>query len=56
MEERAGARLPAVLAGPQPFSRDDLLSHIDPAPDEETERLVAAIYADRHAAEGSSRE
>jgi len=46
-----------VLVGPQPFSLDNLLSHIDPAPDEETERFVAAIYADRrHAARGSSRE
>ena len=37
---------PAV--GPRPFSFDDLLRYVDPAPDEETERFVAAIYADRH--------
>lgn len=43
-----------ILVGPQPFSLDNLLSHIDPAPDEETERFVAAIYADRRqAAQGS---
>jgi len=37
---------PAVV-GPQPFSFEDLLRNVDPAPDEETERFVAAIYADR---------
>jgi hypothetical protein len=43
--------------GPQPFSFEDLLRNIDPAPDEETERFVAAIYADRRqAAEDSSPE
>jgi hypothetical protein len=46
-----------VVVGPQPFSFDDLLRNIDPAPDEETERFVAAIYADRRqAAENSSPE
>ena len=28
-----------VLIGPQPFSLDELLRYIDPAPDEETHRL-----------------
>ncbi len=42
-----------VLAGPQPFSFEDILRNIDPAPDEETERL-AAIYADRRQAAGNS--
>ena len=32
---------------PGPVSIEDLLRHVDPAPDEETERFVAAIYADR---------
>ena len=36
-----------TVVGPQPFSLDDLLKTVDPAPDEETERFVAAIYADR---------
>jgi hypothetical protein len=46
-----------IVVGPQPFSFDDLLRNVDPAPDEETERFVAAIYADRRqAAESSSLE
>ena len=46
-----------VLVGPQPFSFDEILRNIDPASDEETERFVAAIYADRRqAAEDSSSE
>jgi hypothetical protein len=36
-----------VVVGPQPFSFEDLLRNVDPAPDQETERFVAAIYADR---------
>ena len=44
-----------VVVGPQPFSFEDLLRNVDPAPDEETERFVTAIYADRRqAAENSS--
>lgn len=39
-----------VVVGPQPFSFEDLLRNIDPAPDSETERFVAAIYADRRQA------
>lgn len=46
-----------VVVGPQPFSFEDLLRNVDPAPDKETERFVAAIYADRRqAAENSSPE
>lgn len=46
-----------VVIGPKPFSFEDLLRTVDPAPDEETERFVAAIYADRRqAAEASSPE
>ncbi len=36
-----------VLVGPQPFSFEDLLRSVDPAPDEETDRFIEAIYADR---------
>ena len=39
-----------VLVGPQPFSLDEILRNVDPASDEETERFVAAIYADRRQA------
>ena len=35
------------VVGPQPFSFDEIMRNIDPAPDEETELFVAAIYADR---------
>ena len=37
-----------VLVGPRPFSFENILRNVDPAPDEETERFVATIYADRH--------
>jgi hypothetical protein len=36
-----------AVAHPGPVSIEALLRHVDPAPDEETERFVAAIYADR---------
>ena len=36
-----------VVLHPGPPSIEDLLRHVEPAPDEETERFVAAIYADR---------
>ena len=39
-----------VVVGPQPFSFEDLLRHVDPAPDEEKERFVAVIYAVRRQA------
>ena len=46
-----------VVVGPQPFSLEDLLRHVDPAPDAETQRFVEAIYADRRrAAHNSSAE
>ena len=46
-----------IVVGPQPFLFDDLLRNVDHVPDEETERCVAAIYADRRqAAENSSPE
>ena len=39
-----------VLIGPQPFSLDELLRYIDPAPDEETDRFVEDIYTERRQA------
>jgi len=46
-----------VVVGPQPFSLEELLRSVDPAPDEETERFVETIYADRRrASENSSPE
>ncbi len=44
-----------VLVGPRPFSFDEILRNVDPAPDEETERFVAAIYADRRRSADESR-
>ena len=52
---QSAGRRPRVV-GPQPFSLEDLLRYVDPAPDEETERFVAAIYADRRQAGKSSTE
>ena len=43
-----------VLVGPRPFSFDEILRNVDPAPDDETERFVSAIYADRRQAAGNS--
>jgi hypothetical protein len=37
-----------------PVSMDELLRNIYPAPDDETERFVALIYADRRGASGQS--
>ena len=39
-----------VLVGPKPFSMEEILRHVDPLSDEETERFVADIYADRREA------
>ena len=36
-----------VVVHPGPRSIEDILKYVDPAPGEETERFVAAIYADR---------
>jgi hypothetical protein len=36
-----------VIVHPGSLSIEDILRHVDPAPDDETERFVAAIYADR---------
>ena len=50
LRELRDAGYKPIVVGPQPFSLDDLLRNVDPAPDEETERFVAAIYADRRQA------
>jgi hypothetical protein len=50
LQELRNSGYKPVLVGPQPFSFDEILRNIDPAPDEETERFVAAIYADRRLA------
>jgi hypothetical protein len=39
-----------AVVHPGPVSIEDLLRHVDPAPDEETERFVGVIYADRRTA------
>ena len=39
-----------VVVHPGPASMDDLLQYVDPAPDQETEAFVSAIYADRREA------
>ncbi len=36
-----------IVAGPQPFSFEEILRNVDPASDEKTERFVQHIYADR---------
>ena len=57
LQDLRDAEYKPLLVGPKPFSFDDILRNIDPAPDEETERFVAAIYADRRqAAEDSPAE
>jgi len=43
-----------TVTHPGPLSMDELLRNIDPAPDDETERFVASIYADRRDAAGQS--
>jgi len=43
-----------VVVHPGPPSIEDLLRHVDPAPDDETERFVAAIYAERSEAAANS--
>jgi len=47
LEDLRNAGYKPVLIGPQPFSFEEILRSVDPAPDEETERFVEAIYADR---------
>jgi hypothetical protein len=52
-EENQAIRKPnckPIVVHPGPLSVEDLLQHVDPAPDDEIERFVAAIYADRREA------
>jgi hypothetical protein len=51
---REAGNKPVVVHPGPPLSIEDLLRNIDPAPDDETERFVAAIYADRRDAAGTS--
>jgi hypothetical protein len=51
---REAGTWPVVIHPGPPLSIEELLRNIDPAPDDETERFVAAIYADRHEAAGTS--
>jgi len=53
-QEFRTARHKPVLVGPQPFSFEEILRTVDSAPDEETERFVGAIYADRRQSTESS--
>ena len=55
LQELRNAGYKPVVVGPQPFSFEDLLSNVDPAPDEETVRFVADIYSDRRQAAENSR-
>jgi len=50
LQELRNSGYKPVLVGPQRFSFDEILRNVDPAPDEDTERFVAAIYADRRQA------
>jgi hypothetical protein len=50
LQELRDAGYMPTIVGPQPFSFEELLRNVDPAPHEETERVVAAIYADRRQA------
>jgi hypothetical protein len=54
LQELRDAGYKPTVIGPQPFSFEELLRNVDPAEDEETERFVAVIYADRHQAAGNS--
>ncbi len=48
-KEKSSAKRATAPAsgGSGPHSIEEILKHIDPAPDGETERFVSAIYADR---------
>jgi hypothetical protein len=50
LSERGGK---PVVVHPGPLSIEDLLQHVDPAPDEETERFVPVLYEDRREAGAS---
>ena len=57
LQDLRNAGYKPVVVGPQPFSFDDILRSVDPAPDDEMEPFVEAIYADRRqSAEQSSPE
>lgn len=45
-----------VVVHPGPRSIEDILQFVDKAPDDETERFVFRIYADRRESAATSRE
>jgi len=53
LQDLRNAGYQPVVVGPQPFSFEEILRNVDPASDEETERFVAAIYADRRQTAGN---
>jgi hypothetical protein len=56
-EENRKSDSKPLVAHPGPHSIEALLQFVDPGPDEETERFVAAIYDDRRrSAEAPPRE
>jgi len=54
LQKPGDAGYKSVIEGPRPFSVENLLRNIDPAPDDEADRFVEAIYADRRYAAGNS--
>jgi hypothetical protein len=46
-EENRESLSRSVGVDPRPHSIEGLLRHVDPGPDDETERFVAIIYEDR---------
>ena len=54
-ELRQAGKKPAIVR-PVPFSLEKLVLYTYPAPDEETDRFVAAIYADRRQSTNSTPE
>ena len=50
IQARRDAGYKPVVVHPGPSSIEDLLRNVDPAPDDDTERFVAAIYVDRREA------
>jgi hypothetical protein len=47
MEENREPSSKPVEVHPRPHTIEEILKHVYPAPDEETDRFIAAIYEDR---------
>jgi hypothetical protein len=54
LEQLRNSGYKPVLVGPKNFSLDEILRNVEPAPDEGTERFVAAIYEDRQQSVGNA--